>query len=280
MNNLSIKQMCLIFAGTVLTAAGSSLLLIPNKIVGGGVVGLSNMIYHMWGISAGISSAVINGCLLVIGYQVLGKEFTIKTICGAGMLSVFMELFDQLPPLTNDTVIATVFGSIFFGLGIGISLAAGGTTGGTDIVGRLVQHKFPQISIGKLLLIIDGVITLGAFVVFKEVELALLGSGALVLSTYTIDWVIEKLNAAKIAFVITDYGEKISKELIASSSRGITVIECRGAYTNAPKELLLCAVKKKELEHFRQKIQKIDRTSFVIFLDVNMIQGKGFHLYK
>lgn len=266
--------------GAAITALSSTCILIPNKIVGGGVTGISNTLYHAFDLPAGITFALINLCLLVIGYKILGKDFTLKTLLGAGLTSLFMELFAVLPPITTNEFIATLFGGIMYGFGISVTLVAGASTGGTDILGRLIQHFFPHMSIGKLLMAVDGLVILLSQIVFRDGDLALLGVVALILSTQTIDGLISKLNAAKMAFVITDIGEEMAAKLVAASPRGVTILKGIGAYSLTKKNVLFCSMKDYELETFRNRVLEIDPQAFVVFADVQMIQGNGFLIYK
>ncbi len=275
-----IRQYFTILMGTMITGMAISMFFVPNKIVSGGVSGVSTILYHTLNIPASLSFAVINLVLLLIAAKFLGREFVIKTIIGAGLLSIFVEIFSYVPPLTDNVLLATVFGAIFYGFGIGLSLIEGATTGGTDILSRLLQYFFPHIKIGKLLLIVDAVVILTSLIVFRNTELVLFGIIALFLSTYSIDLLIHKLNISKLAYVVTDKGEEISKKLVTTSPRGVTIIEATGAYTMEEKQVLMCALKASEITEFQKKIEEIDPTAFTIFSESQQIVGNGFHVYK
>ena len=152
-----IKNNLLFLIGPIITAFGISVFYLPNKIVSGGVSGLSTILYHIAKIPPGLSFAVINILFLLISFKVIGKEFVIKTIIGAANISLFVQLFSELPAMTENVVLASVFGSLLYGFGIGLTFLSGGSTGGTDILGRLLQHFFPHFKIGKLLLFIDAI---------------------------------------------------------------------------------------------------------------------------
>lgn len=275
-----LKSFIFTLAGTILTGFGIGVFLTPNKIVGGGVSGLSTILYHTFFVPPGVTFLVINICLLLIGYKVLGKSFTVKTLIGSGMLSLFVQMFSYIPFYTENIMLATIFGGGLYGIGIGLGFVAGASTGGTDILGRLLQHKFPTMPIGKLLLFVDGVIILISLIVFKNIELTLFGIIALLISSTTIDFVIGQFNISKIAFVITDKGDEIAQKLVASSPRGITIIDAVGAYTNSSKKLLFCALKEIETEVFQRKVLSIDNTAFIVFSESQRIKGNGFYLYK
>lgn len=264
----------------VIVAFAISVFFTPNKIVNGGVSGVATILHHALGISTGLSFAVINFTLLLIGFKILGREFVFTTIYVSGVLSLFVEIFSYLPPIEMDLLLAALFGSVIYGIGLGIAFATGASSGGTDILGRLIQWKFPSMPIGKLLLLVDGIIIAASLVIFKEINLTLYGVIALSVSTTAIDWLIAKLNFSRIAFIITDKGEEISEKLVSTSPRGVTLIDVRGAYTKTDKKMLFCALKDSETEAFQKKILEIDETAFVVFSESQKIVGNGFYLYK
>ncbi len=275
-----LKNNFLFLIGPIITAFGISVFFTPNKVVSGGVSGLSTILYHIAKIPPGLSFAVINILFLLISFKVIGREFVIKTIIGAANISLFVQIFSELPPMTDDIILASVFGSLLYGFGIGLTLLSGGSTGGTDILGRLLQHFFPQFKIGKLLLFVDAAVIMTALVTFRQIDLALWGIVALFLSTFSVDWLIQKLNVSKLAFVVTEKGVEISKFLVSTSPRGVTIIDVVGAYTMEKKETLMCALKEAEIPEFQRKILEIDPEAFIIFSESQQIVGNGFHVYR
>jgi len=275
-----LKNNFLFLVGPIITAFGISVFFTPNKVVSGGVSGLSTILYHIAKIPPGLSFAVINILFLLISFKVIGKEFVIKTIIGAANISLFVQIFSELPPMTDDIILASVFGSLLYGFGIGMTLLSGGSTGGTDILGRLLQHFFPHIKIGKLLLFVDAAVILTSLITFRQIDLALWGIVALFLSTFSVDWLIQKLNVSKLAFVVTEKGVEISKKLVSTSPRGVTIIDVVGAYTMEEKQTLMCALKEAEITEFQRKILEIDPEAFIIFSESQQIVGNGFHVYR
>lgn len=275
-----LKTALMAISGTVITGAGIGMFLTPNKIVGGGASGLSTILFHTLSIPAGISYFIINLLFLLIGFKVLGKQFTTKTLFSVAILSAFVELFSLIPIQVDNLILASIFGGVMYGIGIGLNFAAGASTGGTDILGRIVQTKFPHIPIGKMLMFIDGIVILASFLVFKNIELTLYGILSLFVVSTSIDLVISKLNISRIAFVITDKGEEIADKLIQTSPRGVTIIKGTGAYSHTQKDVLFCALKESEAEAFQKKILEIDTGSFIVFSESQRIKGNGFSLYK
>lgn len=266
--------------GTASTGFAIGAFLTPNKIVGGGASGISTILFHTLGIQPGLSFFILNIIFLLLGLRVLGKSFILKTLIGISVLSLFTEIFSLFPIYTENLILSTIFGGALYGLGIGMSFAVGASTGGTDIIGRIIQTKFSFIPIGKMLLFVDGIIILISLIVFKNLELTLYGIITLFISSYSIDFIISKLNVSRIAFVITDKGEEISTNLVSTSPRGVTLIDVKGVYTNTQKQMLFCALKESESEEFQKKILTIDPSSFIVFSESQRIKGNGFYLYK
>ena len=274
------KKYITIVLGVTMVAFAVSVFYIPNKIVSGGVSGVSTILFHMFGVAPGLSFAVTNIILLILATRFLGKGFVINTLLGAALLSIFIQLFSYIPPVTNDVFLATIFGAVLYGIGIGLTLVEGASTGGTDILGRLFQCVFPHIKIGNLLLLLDAIVIFASFVVFKQFELALYGIIALYISSFAINWLIHKLNISKLAFVVTDNGIDISKNLISNSPRGVTLIDATGGYTMSNKKVLICALKENEAEEFQKRILNIDKDAFIILSESSQIIGNGFRVYK
>lgn len=275
-----LKSVLLTVFGVFLVALGVSLFYVPNKIVSGGLSGFSTILFYSLHIPVSVTTAVLNVILSLLGLKILGKSFTIKTIACSLLLSVFLEICSYIPPVTDNILLGAIFGAVLYGFGIGLAFSQSASTGGTDILGRIAQHFFPHMPIGKLLLFIDGAIILGSYFVFHDANLILYGVIALTVSTYSIDYLIKKLNISKLAFVITSKGAEIAEHLISTSPRGITLFDVTGAYTNEKKHMLMCALKDSEMPEFQNKIKSIDQDAFTIFSESQQIVGNGFRVYR
>lgn len=275
-----LKQIVLIILGTAMVGFSVAVFMTPNKIVGGGVSGITTILYQTLGVAQGLTYAVINLILLLLGYKTLGRKFTLNTFVAAGLTSLFVQIFSYIPPLVENVVLASLFGGTLFGFGLGVNFAVGSSTGGTDILGRLLQHRYPGLSIGNLLLIVDGIVILISLLVFKNFELTLFGILSLFVSSYSLDWLIKRLNISKMAFVITDKGEEIAKHLVSTSPRGVTLINATGVYSQSDKNVLFCALKERELIQFQNKILNIDPSAFIVYSESQQIFGNGFYIYR
>ena len=276
----SIKKYTTIVIGVMMVAFAISVFYTPNKIVSGGVSGIATILFHTVGIPTSMSFTVINGILLLLALKYLGFSFVKGTILGSALISVFVELFSNVSPLTDDLFLASIFGSVLYGFGIGLTLTEGASTGGTDILGRLVQRLFPYVKIGSLLLVVDAIVIILSLLIFRQVDLTLYGIIALFFSSFSINVLISKLNVSKLAFVISNDGSNIAHKLISHSPRGVTILDATGAYSMEPKNVLLCALKENEIPDFQAEVLTLDQNAFIIYSESQQIVGKGFRVYR
>lgn len=274
-----LKSYIIILFGVTLTGMAISVFLVPNKIVNGGASGLATVIYYTTGLKTSLANAIINAVLLLFALICLGWKFVVKTLFGIAMLTVQIEVFSHVPPITDNMMLAAIFGAVLYGMGIGLVLSQGSTTGGTDILGRLIQHRFPHWKIGKILLGVDLSVIFLSFITFRATEGVLYGIIALFISSTAIDMLMKNLNISKLAFVITDKGTEISDFLIHTSPRGVTLVDVTGVYSNAPKQMLICALKESELPEFQGKVLDKDESAFIIYSESQQIVGNGFYIY-
>lgn len=274
-----LRSYLLILLGVSLTGFAISVFLVPNKIVNGGASGLATVIYYTTGLRPSLANALINAILLIMSLICFGWQFVTKTLFSIGMLTALIEVFSYVPPITDNLMLASIFGAVLYGLGIGIVLSQGSTTGGTDILGRLIQHKFSHLKIGKVLLGVDLSVILLSVITFRTTETALYGMITLFISTSAIDYLMKSLNISKLAFVVTDKGGEIAEFLIHTSPRGVTLVNVTGVYSKTPKQMLVCALKESELPEFQSKILSKDEDAFIIYSESQQIVGNGFCTY-
>ncbi len=269
----------MIIVGAAMVGFAISVFFSPNKIVSGGVSGIAVILFHSLNIPLGISYAVINAALLLLALIFLGKGFALNTVLGAALVSVFVQVFSYFPPLTSDVWLAAFFGSVLYGFGIGLNLIEGASTGGTDIVARLFQRAFKTAKVGTVLLIVDSAVILTSFIVFGEFDLAFYGIMSIGISSFAINLLIKKMNISKLAFVVTDKGDDITKKLVSKSPRGVTIFRAVGGYTMQRRDVLMCALKEREIVSFQHRILETDENAFIIFSEAGQIIGNGFKLY-
>ena len=275
-----IKNGMLFVVGSILTALGISVFYIPNKIVTGGVSGISTVLFYACNIPPSVSYFVINLVLVLLGIRYLGKSFIIKSVIGSSIVTLFIQIFSYMPTFTEDIILNAIFGSVISGFGIGLTLIAGGSTGGTDILGRLIQYKHPSASIGTAMLICDFIVIFVSLILFKNIDFALYGIVSLFIATYAINFLIRKLNVSKLAFVVSEKREELVRELIKKSPRGITIMNVVGGYTGKDKHMIMCALKDREMPIFQKCVTDIDSEAFIIYSESEQIFGNGFQVYR
>lgn len=282
--NMNMKKILykygIIIFGAFLFAVSVNFFTLPSKIVTGGVSGIATIIYYVSGWSPGIVIGVLNIIIGIIAYIELGKKFLIDSLVGIIAIPVFMELTEGAGFNFNDLVLSSVFGGIICGIGIGMAFSQGGTTGGTDIVSRISQKRLPNLSIGVILSMIDFIIISVSYFVFRDLKLTMYGLVTLFISTWVVDFIISKLNGGVVCYIITSKGEKMKNEIIKNLNRGITIINAIGGYSNEERKILMCVMKKKELEALRITAKKIDSGSFIIVSPSTEVQGEGFKYYR
>ena len=274
-----IKSVSVIILGIVLTSAGVGLFYIPNNIVTGGVSGIAAILVKA-DIPPGIVYITANTLLISLSYKILGKDFFVKSVISAILMSVMVQFFSSLPKITDDLFLSAFFGSSISALGTAITFSENANTGGSDILGRLIQHRFPYFPIGSIILVIDFIIIAISVIVFRTAELALFGIFGLIISSIVIDFFIDRLNSSKLALVVTEKGDLVSETLIKNSRRGVTVLDAKGAYSKNSKKLLVCAIKNRQMPDFHKMIAEADKNAFIIFLKSENIFGLGFYVYK
>jgi len=262
--------------GSILTAMGLVMFLVPNKIAAGGVSGIATVLFYIFNWPVGLTMLAINVPLFLVGIRVLGVTFGIRTLYGILTLSLATDyLSPYLKTLTHDPLLAAIYGGVFSGVGLGIVFKFKATTGGTDLVARLLNYYF-GFSIGKGLLIIDFLVITFAGVVFSA-ELALYALIGLFITSKAIDLVQEGFNISKGTFIISDHGAKIKKEILDNMDRGVTVLKGKGGFTDADKEVLLCIISRTEVARLKGLVYDIDQEAFVIITDVHEVLGEGFN---
>lgn len=261
--------------GTFITALGLVLFLVPNKIAAGGVSGLATVIYYVFKFKVGLTMLALNIPLFLFGLKEMGIRFGLKTLYGTVTLSFFTDLITPfLKPPTHDLLLASIYGGIVTGLGLGIVFKFGGTTGGTDLAARII-HRYLKLSVGQSLLLIDASVIALAAMVFN-VELALYAFLVVFLTAKVIDLVQEGEGFAKAALVVSDKNKEIGEQVMRGLDRGVTYLQGRGGFTGQNKEVLLVVVSRSEVSRLKQLVAKTDPKAFVIVSSVNEALGEGF----
>lgn len=276
----TLKKYGIILLGSFIFALAVNMFLLPFKIVSGGFSGIATIFYHLFGISTGVTVGVLDLIMILFAYRILGKAFVMDSMVAIIVIPIFLSITERLPPLTDDIFIASIFGGVLLGIGIGIAFSQGGTTGGVDILSRMSQKKYPHLSIGILMTILDLMIIGFSMVTIGNLNLAFYGILSLVISTAVIDTIIGRLNHAKLILAVVGASSKIEQEILSFVNRGVTVMTAVGAYSGEEKKVLMCVVKPKQAERFKKMIQISEPNTFLIVTDSAEILGNGFRYYR
>ncbi len=268
-----------ITVGSLLVALALDVFLVPNRIAAGGVTGLATIFFYVLRIPISWTIMVMNIILLFLSYRELGLRLVIKTLYGTAVTSVFVELLQYRVPIpTHDLLLASIYGGIVAGLGTGIVLRSGGTTGGTDLVARLISKSLP-ITVGQSLLGADSVVIIMAGIFFNA-ELALYALLGTVATSQVIDLVQEGLSFAKAAFIITSRSEDVAKVIFQELGRGVTVLAGQEMCTGEQRPVLISVVAKTEESRLKDVVYGIDDKAFMFFTDAHDVMGDGFKSYR
>ena len=262
--------------GAFIMSASVSLFLLPNELSSGGFAGIGTILYYLFHFPVGITIIVLNVPLFILATFKIGKKFLIKSLIGTLSLSVFIDLLDKLTPLTNDKILACLYGGILTGVGTALILRAHSSTGGSDLAGNIIKEYKPMARTGNLIMIIDSVIVLLNVIFLKKVEIALYSAITIYLMGKIIDIVFEGVEFTKLVFIISDKSDKISDVIVNEVKRGVTGVDGKGMYTENKKLVLMCAVGRRELPELKSKIKEIDPNAFLIITNSREVLGTGF----
>ncbi len=278
----TVKSFLLITLGCVLYSVGFVLFISPNHLAPGGVTGISVILSKFIPLGEGTLILLMNIPLLIIGLWKFGKSFLVQTVYATVVSALMMEGVSYVVSVapvnlipTTDLLLAGIVGGVVVGCGMGLIFRCGGTTGGTDIIVKLVRLRYPHIRTGKMFIIFDAMVVAASAIAFRNVEIALYAALTLVSTSLSIDYVLYGTDGARLVYIITDKHDEISKKLLALDV-GVTVMKGIGAYTGNDKDVLMAAVRKQAFPKVRQTVSEIDEESFMIVSSASEIFGKRF----
>ena len=271
-----IIEMILTIIGSGIMAVGISLFLLPNQLSSGGIAGIATITYYLLKIPMGTMILLINIPLFLFSFFKIGKSFFIKSLIGTISLSYFIDFFDKFEPLTNDRLLACIYGGILIGLGTAILLKANSSTGGSDLISFIIKEYKPSIRPSNVITLIDiGIIALNV-IFFREIEIGLYSAIAIYIMGKIIDILFEGIDFTKLLLIISNHTEEIAKEIGQKVQRGATGIYGKGMYTNEDKLILMCAASRGDVNRIKLIAKKIDPKSFIIITNSREVVGLGF----
>lgn len=259
--------------GTLITASGLSFFLVPNRMNDGGLTGLAVLLHYLLHAPIGALVFVLNVPLLAAVTYLIGLPFVFRTLLGVTLLSVWLAVLPE-HAVTHDLLLAALYGGVLSGAGLGVVFRVGGSTGGTDLVARLLRH-FTNTSMGAGLLGTDTVI-IAATALFFGLRLGMYSAVALFVGTRVVDLIQEGLDFRREALVISDQGEAIAQQVMQKMGRGVTMLSGRGAYTETERPVLLVVISRSEVQDLKDIVYHTDRDAFLIISTVHEVLGEGF----
>lgn len=270
-----VLEYLLITVGVGIAVVGLNMFLVPGRIAAGGVSGIATILYHLWNIPLGLSIIVLNIPLLVFGLKFLGKNFAVRTVYALVLYSVAAELI-PIPAESFDPFIASIYGGMLVGIGIGLVIKMGGTTGGTDMAAKLLSERFKTVGLGTLLFGIDFVIIAAAGVIF-DVEVAMYAVVSLFITTKVLDFMTVGLSVSKAFYIISEKSDEIADAIMEQMDRGVTSFNGKRRYSKKDTDILFCVLKwRTEGAKLKRLVKEIDKNAFVIVADVKEVLGEGF----
>lgn len=269
-----ITSWALIFVGALIYSLGLNAFLVANHLTEGGFVGISVLLLYKLHWPVGLTFLLLNIPVLIPGWRLFGHEFILKTTAGVVAVSFFSWLTTRWQVPTTDPLLAALYAGVVTGIGLGLIFRTGATTGGADIIARLIRHYW-GISMGKILFGIDVIVIASAALVIGY-QTAMYSLVALFVSSRVIDFVIEGVSGGKAILIISDEYERIAEEIHQRLNRGTTFLNARGGYTGFERPVVYCVVPREEVNRVQQIVAKIDPRAFVVVYDVHEVMGEGF----
>ena len=262
--------------GACILAVSTSFFLLPNELSAGGFSGIATIAYYIFKIPMGRTILVLNIPLFLFSLYKIGKMFFIKSLIGTVSLSIFIDIFDKYPPLTNDKILACLYGGVLTGIGTAIILKYHSSTGGSDLITSLVKEYRPVSQMGSVITTMDFIIVALNVIFLRKIEIGLYSAITIYLMGKLIDIVFEGVYFTKLLIIISNKSDEISKGIQQEIRRGVTGLYGKGMYKNEEKMILICAVGRNDVGEVKQLVKEIDRKAFIIITNSREVVGRGF----
>lgn len=273
-----LDYICITIAA-VIESAAIALFLDPNNLAPGGVTGISIILSKVTGIGTGTLILLINIPILAVALWKFGLRFLLSTLYSTSLISCFTNIFSMYEPVTDDKLLAALAGSMMMAVGIGWVFKSGATTGGTDVIIKLLRLKYPHLKTGSLFLITDLIIVAISALVFKDINAALYAGIAVAITSYGLDFVLYGRDSAKLIYIISDHSETITARLLCEVDAGVTHIQGQGAYSGKEKNVIMCVVRIQQAVRAEEIVKQEDPEAFMIVTSATEIYGEGYKSY-
>ncbi|MBO0476216.1 YitT family protein [Vagococcus sp. DIV0080] len=273
-----VVEIILITIGSFMVAVGFNAFLLPNRIVSGGINGLTIILHEMFNWSPSIVLYVVNIVLLIACFLILGKEIFMKSILGSLLVPMFISLLHTLTPATHEPILAAIFGGLCIGIGVGLVFVGNGSTGGTTLIAKMIQ-KFTNIKLGILVGFCDGLVILSALFIF-DIQQVLYALISLFITSRVVDMVQVGPDLSKNLFIISPKNERIAELLMKELDSGVTFLPVEGGHRLDQKKMIMTTIRESNYTNIKQTILEIDPEAFMVVSSANEVYGKGFTLFR
>ena len=267
--------------GSTVFAMGFALFLMPHQLNAGGISGLAQVVVEVLDFgSVGTLSILINLPLFVLGGLKIGKRFFAGSLIGMLLSSVLIDLFAGLPMAETEPLIGVLYGGVLCGLGLGVVFVSGTSTGGSDILVRLLKLRYRNVPIGQISMVFDVVVVALTGIVFQDATKALYTGIAVFVTGQVIDAVVYRFDYSKVALIISGEYEEIARQIDLKLDRGATFLHGEGSYSRKPTKVVLTAVKKQQVAELKELVTHIDPDAFIVIQEAHQVLGEGFSRYS
>ena len=263
-------------AASTAFSVGINCFLARNNILNGGFTGIATILNYLFEIPIGTAIFIMNVPLLLIAFKKLGIKFIFRTFLVIAISSIIIDIGAFLPVYRNDLLLSSIFGGLLSGISLGIIFMRNATTGGVDIIAKLIKIKYPHISLGKSIFILDAVVIIAGGFVYGNFESMLYASVAIFVSAQVLDYIIYDISRGAMIMIISDKNEEIRNMIVHELDRGVTVLKGQGGYSGQDKNVLLCACYDNQAHKLIKKIKSTDENAFFIVTQSKQILGNGF----
>ena len=271
-----MKKILYLTISAFIFGVGISSFIDPNNLAPGGFSGIAIVLSRITDLNTGILLFILNIPVIIVGMIKFGRKFMLRTIYSIFATSFFIRIMALFPPATNDILLGATVGSALVGIGVGIAIRCGATTGGMDIVVKLLRLKLPYLKTGKLYLLADAVVIGLSVFVFGNLDSALYAGIGVMVNAAVLDMVLYGDDEAKFFYIISDSGQQIAERIIKELVIGVTFIEGRGGYSGKEKKILLCVIKKQAAPKIEEIVKEEDPMAFLIVTNATEIFGEGY----
>ncbi|MCI8479061.1 MAG: YitT family protein [Oscillospiraceae bacterium] len=267
---------------SVIHTIGFNWCYVPNQIGFGGITGVGQILnVFIPVLPVGMAILLLNLPLFLLGWRLLGGQMLVSSLFATVLTSVTIDMLSAVYTFQPmDPLLGCIFGGMLVGASLGMILLQGATTGGTDLIARLLKLKFAWLPMGKLLMAVDLAVIVATAIVFRRFESALYGLVALYISSIVMDMVLYGMDHAKVAYIISDHHEAITQAIVHDMDRGVTILHGEGAYTGTEKQVLLVAFKQRQIVSLKRMVQALDPNAFLIVCEAHEVLGGGFRSYQ